>query len=88
MAAKKLLEAGGTLEVGDKIGYVIVKGEGKLADKAVPHNMADYDDIDIEYYVNKQIIPAALRILEGFGYDEKQLKTGERQVSLFDFLKK
>jgi len=88
MAAKKLLEAGGTLEVGDKIGYVIVKGEGKLADKAVPHNMADYDDIDIEYYINKQIIPAALRILEGFGYDEKQLKTGERQVSLFDFLKK
>ena len=50
--------------------------------------MASYDDIDIEYYINKQIIPAALRILEGFGYDEKRLKTGERQVSLFDFMKK
>lgn len=87
-AAKKLLEAGGTLEVGDKIGYIIAKGEGKLADKAVPHSMANYDDIDIEYYINKQIIPAALRILEGFGYDEKRLKTGERQVSLFDFMKK
>jgi len=88
IAAKKLLEAGGSLEVGDKIGYVIVKGEGKLADKAVPYSMTSYDDIDIEYYINKQIIPAALRILEGFGYDEKQLKTGERQVSLFDFMKK
>jgi len=88
VAAKKLLETTGFLEVGGKIGFVVVKGGEKLAEKVMPYNMATYDDIDINYYVEKQIIPAALRILKAFGYDEKSLKTKKRQVSLFEFMKK
>jgi len=72
-AAKKLMRAGWNLTVGDKIGYVIVKGEGKLYEKAVPHLMAKPDQLDTNYYIENQIIPAALRILEMFGIKKEQL---------------
>jgi len=34
---------------------------------------ASYDEVDIEYYVSKQVVPAAARILESFGISEDQL---------------
>ena len=86
-AAKRLLEAGYRLEIGDKIGYVIVKKPGdKLADKAMPYILVkDISEIDTEYYVRKQVIPAALRILEYFGIKEAQLEGATYQKSLLDF---
>jgi DNA polymerase I len=35
--------------------------------------LASYDDIDLDYYVSKQIVPAAARVLESFGISEDQL---------------
>ncbi len=88
-AAKKLMKAGYRVEVGDKIGYVVVKGAGKIADKAVPYIMADPRDIDVEYYVKHQIIPAALRILKYFGVSEKALEgVGKARKTLLDFFGK
>jgi len=72
-AAKLLEREGYKLKLGDKIGYVITKGEGKLYKRARPYTMCTIDDIDINYYVNNQILPAALRILQGFGVNEKDL---------------
>jgi DNA polymerase elongation subunit (family B) len=34
------------------------------------------------------VVPAALRILELFGVSERELKSGARQASLFDYLGK
>jgi len=88
-AAKKLMKAGFKVEVGDKIGYVVVKGAGKIADRAVPYIMADLKDIDVEYYVKHQIIPAALRILKYFGVSEKALEgVGKARKTLLDFFGK
>ena len=43
-------------------------------------------DIDVEYYVKHQIIPAALRILSYFGVSEKQLEgIGKASKTLLDF---
>ena len=86
-AARRLLEAGYRLEIGDKIGYVIVKKPGDiLADKAMPYILVkDISEIDTEYYIKKQIIPAALRILEYFGIKEAQLEGAAYQKSLLDF---
>jgi DNA polymerase I len=86
--AKKYIEQGIKVSPGEKIGYVIVKGPGKISDKAVPYFMAKIEDIDEDYYINHQIIPAALRILQYFGVSEKTLKqvTSEKQKSLFEFL--
>ena len=86
-AAKRLLEAGFQLEIGDKVGYVILKGGGKLAERAWPYQLVkDPSQIDYEYYVRKQVIPAALRILGYFGISENQLLTSGKQTTLFDFM--
>jgi hypothetical protein len=71
--AKALLKKGWDLSLGDKIGYVIVAGLGKLYEKAKPYVFASYDEIDTEYYVSKQILPVASRILGMFGTKEDQL---------------
>ncbi|MGB9622834.1 MAG: hypothetical protein ACPL07_03210, partial [Candidatus Bathyarchaeia archaeon] len=58
---------------GDKIGYVITLKGSKLYEKAKPYNFANYDEIDLDYYVENQIKPAALRILEQFNITRKEL---------------
>ncbi|MEM2756929.1 MAG: DNA polymerase II, partial [Sulfolobales archaeon] len=88
-AARRLLDMGGRVEVGDKVGYVVVKGGGSISSRAYPYIAVRVEDIDTDYYVDHQIVPAALRILEYFGVSEKQLKTTSRGVrTLFDFSKR
>jgi DNA polymerase I len=72
-AAKMLMQKGWKPAAGDKIGYVVVIGEGRLYERVKPYVFASYDDVDIEYYVSKQVVPAAARVLEGFGITEEQL---------------
>ncbi|MEM3673319.1 MAG: DNA polymerase domain-containing protein [Candidatus Bathyarchaeia archaeon] len=74
-AAKMLAEKGWKLTVGDKVGYVVVAGGGRLYERVKPYMFASYDEVDIEYYVTKQVVPAAARILECFGITEEQLLT-------------
>jgi DNA polymerase I len=88
-AAKMMRTKGWELAVGDKIGYVVVAGTGRLYERVKPYMLASYDDVDMEYYVSKQIVPAAARILESFGVTEEQLlqsKTGGKETrKLTDF---
>jgi DNA polymerase I len=91
-AAKALMSKGWRLAVGDKIGYIIAVGEGKLYSRAKPYVFATIDDVDVDYYVSKQIVPAAARVLEFFGVTEEDLlKTamGKEQAtkSLMEFIK-
>jgi DNA polymerase I len=72
-AAKMLKEKGWELAVGDKVGYVIVIGSGRLYERVKPYKYASYDEVDLEYYVSKQVVPAAARVLESFGITEEQL---------------
>ncbi|HIC99425.1 MAG TPA: DNA polymerase II, partial [Pyrodictiaceae archaeon] len=88
VAAKRMLEKGFKISVGDKIGYVIVKGGGRLSQRAYPYFMVKPSQLDIDYYIDHQIIPAALRILGYFGITEKRLKSATTtRKSLFDFLR-
>lgn len=72
-AALMLEQAGRSLSIGDKIGYVITLKGGKLYEKAKPYNFATYDEIDLDYYIENQIKPAALRILEQFNITSEEL---------------
>jgi DNA polymerase I len=89
MAAKALLKEGWDLSMGDKIGYVIVAGPGKLYEKAKPHVFASYDEIDIEYYISKQVLPVASRVLGMFGITEDQLLPAKttKATTLTEFVK-
>ncbi|MCQ4152996.1 MAG: DNA-directed DNA polymerase [Archaeoglobi archaeon] len=99
-AAKKAEEVGIFYPVGSKIGFVIIKGPGNIGDRAYPVDMIEHFDgenlrirvkggvdmkkIDKDYYIDHQIIPAVLRILERFGYSEAKIK-GSSQMSLESF---
>ncbi len=72
-AARMLKEKGWELGIGDKIGYVVVVGSGRLYERVKPYVFASYTDVDIDYYVSKQVVPAAARVLDGFGITEEQL---------------
>jgi DNA polymerase I len=73
--ARKLMAQGWHVMLGDKVAYVIVKGSGKLFQKAKPYNLVKPEEVDTEYYVENQVKPAAMRILERFGVKEEQLLT-------------
>ncbi|MCS7107223.1 MAG: DNA polymerase II [Acidilobaceae archaeon] len=72
-AAKIMVKQGIKVEPGTKVGYVIAKGSGPLYTRARPYFMASWEEVDREYYVEKQLIPAAMRILGYFGVKESQL---------------
>ncbi len=82
-AAKRMIEAGWELEPGDKVGFVILKGEGKLYQRSAPYFMASLEDVDIEYYVRNQVLPAALRILSVFGVGEEDLLSEREGLMAF-----
>jgi DNA polymerase I len=71
--ARRLIKEGWTLTVGDKVAYVITKGPGSLFKKAKPSSQVKPEDVDIEYYLENQVKPAAMRILEQFDVKEGQL---------------
>ncbi|WP_456329135.1 DNA-directed DNA polymerase [Archaeoglobus sp.] len=99
-AALKAKEMGIIYPVSSKIGYVIVRGSGNIGDRAYPIDLIeDFDGenlriktksgtevkkLDKDYYIDNQIIPSVLRILERFGYTEASLK-GSSQMSLDSF---
>lgn len=90
-AARILKAKGWRLSTGDKVGYVILKGKGRLYSRVKPYVFAAIDEVDSEYYVTNQVVPAAVRILGFFGVNEQQLLIGESKIketkSLMDFMK-
>ena len=82
-AARKMAKEGWPVSVGDKVGFIITKKTGKLYQKAEPHFKVSLDQVDYDYYVRNQIVPAAVRVLEVFGIAEKDLLGTRRgQASL------
>jgi DNA polymerase I len=85
-AARLLKKEGLELTLGDKVGYVIVKGEGKLYAKAKPYMLASEKDLDTEYYITNQVVPAAARVLTMFNIREEELyATKKSKTSLTEF---
>lgn len=85
-AARIMESMGYKVTPGMKVGYVIVKGVGNISKRAKPYFIVKPSEVDVNYYIDKQVVPAALRILGYFGVSEKTLKSGARQASLLDFL--
>jgi len=98
-AAKKAEEIGIFYPVGSKIGYIVVKGTGNVGDRAYPLEMVENFDgenikikrregyelkkLDKDYYIEHQIIPAVMRILERFGYSDAKIKSSQTTLDFF-----
>ncbi|MGD0449672.1 MAG: DNA polymerase domain-containing protein [Candidatus Bathyarchaeia archaeon] len=90
-AAKMLKEKGWRLTAGDKVGFVILGGQGRFYSRVKPYVFAKYDEVDVDYYITNQIVPAAARILGFFNVTEKELikkeaKETEEIRSLMDYV--
>jgi len=83
MASQKARAAGIRLPENAIIGYVIGKKGKSISDKAILRELAT--DYDPDYYINNQVIPATLKLLSAFGYDEDALKSKGTQSKLGDW---
>ena len=86
-AARVLAKMGYRIFKGMKIGYIVTKNGGKISERAQPYlAVRSASEIDVEYYVEHQIVPAALRILEYFGVKKEHLLAKSKgQATLLDF---
>jgi DNA polymerase I len=89
-AAKRLKEKGWRLTSGDKVGYVILEGKGRLYSRVKPYVFAKNEEVDVDYYITNQVLPAAARILAFFDVTEaellKETKETEEIRSLMDYV--
>ncbi len=86
-AVKEAIKRGFKYRPGMKVGILIIKGPGeKISDRAIVYDLFDpsVHKVDVDYYIDNQIIPAALRILSVFGITESELKVGHKQKTLFE----
>jgi DNA polymerase I len=91
----KLERRGIIANVGDRIPFVILAGKGMFVERAEDPDYAKEKNLplDVDYYVNKQILPPVERILSDFGITgemlrymgEKKTATETKQRQLFDF---
>jgi DNA polymerase I len=70
------------------VGYVITLGTGKLYEKAKPYQLASKNELDIEYYISNQVIPATSRILEALGVNVERILSQKTTKTLMDYIKK
>jgi DNA polymerase Pol2 len=72
-AARKILDRGRPLSEDMPILFVITKGKGSISERAEPLEDAKINDIDIDYYVSHQIVPAVLRVLTVLDVKEEDI---------------
>ncbi|MEO2116793.1 MAG: DNA polymerase domain-containing protein [Methanocaldococcus sp.] len=83
--AKKLMREGKRIKVGDIIGYIIVKGAKSISERAKLPEEVNIEDVDVNYYIDNQILPPVLRIMEAVGVSKNELKKEGSQLTLDRF---
>ncbi|MFA4907057.1 MAG: DNA-directed DNA polymerase [archaeon] len=81
-AAKKAIAKGKKLRSGSLIEFIITKRGKSISDRAVIAEDVAEGDYDAEYYIENQLVPAVIRILQELGYSEEDLKQGGRQSGI------
>ena len=68
------------------IAYIVEKGKGNIGDRAIPASEFEGHDYDPDYYIENQILPAVMRVMEVLGYTERDLRYEEtKQTKLKSF---
>jgi len=88
VAAQKAKERGKPIGEGTVVAFIITKGKGSISERAEPLEDVKPNQYDPSYYVNHQILPAAMRVLQALGYTEEEVKGGRIQKKLNTWIKK
>lgn len=87
-AIKNAKGIGKAFKVGDLVEYIVTEKPGKtVSDKAMLSELVREKDYDPDYYINNQLLPALLPILEEIGITKDELITNTKQKGLDDFYK-
>ena len=83
-AAEKAIKRGKELGVGSMLSFIITKGKGKMSisDKAELEEYVSEGDYDADYYIENQVLPAVIKILQELGYSKEDLISGGKQTGL------
>ena len=85
-AVKNAKKAGKKFKVGDLVEYIVTEKSGKtISDKSQIAEFVKDKDYDSDYYINNQLVPAILPILEELGISKDELVTNTKQKGLGDF---
>ena len=76
--------------IGDRVGYVIVKGMGLLSKRAEdPAYVTEKGlEIDSQYYIENQLLPPLERIFGALGFSKSEILGNGKQMFIFDAIKK
>jgi len=88
IAAKKMQEKELPITAGNLIEYYIAQpkdGEGKKLVRERVNLSDEKGEYDIDYYLNKQVLPAAENIFQVFGVDINEIIEGKKQMKIGDF---
>ncbi|MEM5797805.1 MAG: DNA-directed DNA polymerase [Candidatus Aenigmatarchaeota archaeon] len=86
---KKIKSRGGSVpDIGDRVGYVIVKGTQNISKRAEDPIWVKEKKIPIDhqYYIENQLLPPLERIFFALGIPKSQLIGGAKQTGLFETL--
>ncbi len=86
--AMKMRDRGRPVGAGMVIEYIITKGKGSISDRAEPVEDVKEGQYDPEYYVNNQVLPAAMRVLQALELTEEQVLSGKAQAKLGEWFRK
>jgi DNA polymerase, archaea type len=84
-AVRRAMKEGVDFKQGDIITYIVTKkggASGNIGEKAVIIDHVKEGDYDADYYINNQVLPAVMRILEALGYQEEEMKGQGKQMTL------
>jgi len=73
VAAQKMLKRGRPVGEGMLVMFAITQGEGSISERAEPIEDVTCEMIDESYYIDNQIIPAALRVLQVLSVSKEKL---------------
>ena len=73
VAARKMKDRGRPIGEGMPILFVITKGKESISERSEPFEDVQLKDVDVDYYISHQIVPAALRVLAVMDVTEEEL---------------
>lgn len=85
-AAIRMRERGRPVGEGMIIEFIVVKGKGKISDRAEPAEDVAEGEYDPDYYVEHQVLPAAMRVLQALGVSEQEVLSSKTQATLGKWL--
>ncbi len=88
--AKKIEKRGQAVGVGDRLGYVIIKGNDILSKRVEDpaYVVENRLEVDSKYYIENQLLPPIERIFLALGVTKSELMGNGKQIGLFDVFKK